>query len=60
LGVINLEVKGEENKSKLIYTDDDFKRILSFIKNIKFGSVTLVIQDGTIIQIETNEKIRVK
>lgn len=28
------------------------------LQNMKFGSVTLVIQDGKIIQIEKNEKIR--
>jgi len=28
------------------------------LKTMKFGSVTLVVQDGKIIQIEKNEKIR--
>jgi hypothetical protein len=28
------------------------------LNTMKFGSVTLVIQDGKIIQIEKNEKIR--
>ncbi len=30
------------------------------ISDIKFGSVTLIIQDGVLIQIEKNEKIRFK
>lgn len=33
------------------------KRLLS---NIRYGSITLVIQDGKIIQIESQEKIRLK
>ncbi|MEM5594968.1 YezD family protein [Niallia circulans] len=28
------------------------------LNTMKFGSVTLVVQDGKIIQIEKNEKIR--
>ncbi|MGN8843244.1 MULTISPECIES: YezD family protein [Bacillaceae] len=28
------------------------------LKTMQFGSVTLVVQDGKIIQIEKNEKIR--
>lgn len=34
------------------------KKILQAIKNIKYGSVTIVVQDAHIIQIDTNEKIR--
>ncbi|MBM4762832.1 YezD family protein [Bacillus sp. B15-48] len=30
------------------------------LKNIKFGSVTLVIQDGKVVQIEKNEKVRLQ
>ncbi|MGN0143555.1 MAG: YezD family protein [Clostridium sp.] len=30
------------------------------ISNMKFGSITLIIQDGVLIQIEKNEKIRLK
>ena len=29
------------------------------LNNIKYGSITLVIQDGKVVQIESNEKIRV-
>ena len=36
----------------------EFKKILEYVKSIKFGSVTLQIEDGKIIQIDRNEKIR--
>ena len=37
---------------------EDIKLILEYIKKIKFGSVTVNIQDGKIVQIEKSEKIR--
>ncbi|PLR94863.1 DUF2292 domain-containing protein [Bacillus sp. T33-2] len=30
------------------------------LESIKFGSITLVVQDGKIIQIEKNEKVRLQ
>ncbi|MGL6199620.1 MAG: DUF2292 domain-containing protein [Lachnospiraceae bacterium] len=30
------------------------------IKELKYGSVTIIVQDSKVIQIEKNEKIRVK
>jgi hypothetical protein len=38
--------------------DTDLRQIAEIAAAIKFGSITLVIQDGKIIQIEKNEKIR--
>ncbi|WP_408006483.1 YezD family protein [Pseudalkalibacillus sp. A8] len=35
-------------------------RINEMLKTMKFGSVTLVVQDGKVIQIEKNEKVRIK
>lgn len=35
------------------------QKVLHALKGIRFGTVTLVIQDGRIIQIEKNEKIRI-
>jgi hypothetical protein len=39
-------------------TDDNMNKLLDALKTIKYGSVTLIIQDGIVIQIEKNEKIR--
>ena len=44
---------GETNQLDKVKT-----QLEAILKTMKFGSVTLVIQDGKIIQIEKNEKIR--
>lgn len=41
-------------------SSSDIEKILQMVKTIKYGSITLVIQDGKLIQIETSEKIRLK
>jgi hypothetical protein len=41
-------------------SDKDFERLHKLLDSIKFGSVTLVIQDGKIVQMEKNEKVRLK
>jgi len=35
-------------------------RLREALRDIRFGTVTLVIQDGRVIQIDKNEKIRLK
>ncbi|MDF1508530.1 YezD family protein [Robertmurraya sp. DFI.2.37] len=35
-----------------------FKHLEEMLATMKFGSITLVVQDGKIVQIEKNEKIR--
>ena len=34
------------------------RRIRDTLKEIRYGTVTLVVQDGKVIQIDKNEKIR--
>lgn len=34
------------------------KTVREALKSIRFGTVTLVIQDGLVIQVDKNEKIR--
>lgn len=41
-------------------TDTDMKKIKEFLETIQYGSVTVIVQDGKIIQIEKNEKVRLK
>ncbi|MCM3760418.1 YezD family protein [Alkalihalobacillus oceani] len=36
------------------------ERLRELLSGLKFGSVTLIIQDGKIIQMEKNEKVRLK
>ena len=39
---------------------EEVKKVLQMIETIKYGSVTVIIQDGKIVQIEKNEKLRIK
>ncbi|ATH72129.1 YezD family protein [Bacillus altitudinis] len=40
--------------------EDLVKHMQELIGDMKFGSITLVVQDGQVIQVEKNEKIRLK
>lgn len=35
-----------------------WEKIYTSIRNITYGSITIIVQDGRVIQIEINEKIR--
>lgn len=39
---------------------EEVKKVLQIIETIKYGYVTVMIQDGKIVQIEKNEKLRIK
>ena len=39
-------------------TREDLMKIKAFIESVRFGSVSVIIQDGKIVQIEKNEKMR--
>ena len=45
----------KENQLKEI-----FERLQEMLKTMKYGSITLIVQDGKIIQMERNEKLRIK
>lgn len=47
-----------QRESEKKVSERDLKRIAEYIESIQFGSVSIVIQNGKIIQIEKNEKIR--
>lgn len=47
-------VKLTKNNNLENYTS----KIFELLEHIRYGSITLVIEDGIIIQIETSEKIR--
>jgi hypothetical protein len=42
------------------WTRDLEQKIRAALREIQFGTVTLVIQDGKVIQIDKNEKIRLR
>lgn len=37
-----------------------FEVLENMLKTLKFGSITLVVQDGRIVQIEKSEKVRLQ
>jgi hypothetical protein len=39
-------------------TQEELERIKKLIESVKYGSVNIIIQDGKIVQIDKNEKIR--
>lgn len=46
--------------NKAIIENEKLEEILKMIEKIKYGSITLIIQDGVIVQVDKNEKIRMK
>lgn len=47
----------EENK-KQILDSTNIRKLESILQNVKYGSVTIFMQDGKIVQIEKTEKYR--
>ena len=46
-----------DNKS---ISEENLKKLLDLLKTTQYGSVTLVVQDGVVIQIERNQKLRLR
>jgi hypothetical protein len=51
--------KISEIKTRAI-SEADLKRLIELLNSISYGSVTLIIQEGKIVQMEKNEKLRLK
>ena len=49
-----------EEKDKTTADSPDLKMIADMLKGIRHGSVTIIVQDGKIIQIDKTEKRRIK
>lgn len=47
------------NKSNKGISEENLSKLLEILKAVKYGSVALVIQDGMVVQIEKNEKMRI-
>ncbi len=47
-------------ENKTIISEECLEKMFELLRTIRYGSVTLVVQDGIVIQIERNEKIRFK
>lgn len=48
----------ETNKKKLDHIDVSLKKVKEMIKDLRYGNVILIVQDGKIIQIDKTEKVR--
>ncbi len=46
---------GETNQNEAIFT-----QLKQMLQDMKYGSITLVVQDGKVIQLEKVEKVRLK
>ncbi len=53
-------VVGGNMDRKMKISQEEIKKILEYLETIQYGSVTVVVQDGKIIQIDKNEKIRLR
>lgn len=47
-----------EKEKKTVVTREKLKTIVDQIEETSYGSVSVIIQDNRIVQIEKNEKIR--
>nr|WP_285880837.1 YezD family protein [Neobacillus mesonae] len=47
------QLKNEEREELIAHLE-------KMLESLKFGSITLVVQDGKIVQIEKNEKVRLQ
>ncbi|WP_110113712.1 YezD family protein [Bacillus sp. CGMCC 1.16541] len=37
-----------------------FKNVEKMLEAMRYGSITIVVQDGKVVQLEKNEKVRIK
>jgi hypothetical protein len=49
-----------ERASGAIPSEENYRLLLEYIESVRYGSVLILIQDGKIMQIEKNEKIRLR
>jgi Uncharacterized small protein len=56
MSVNDQKVKSEEST----LNQNEIEKLLNIIKTVRFGSITIIIQEGKIVQIEKNEKLRLK
>jgi hypothetical protein len=54
-----LKLTVKNDKSNIGISNENLEKLKEMLKFIKFGSITLVIQDGVVVQIEKNEKVRI-
>ena len=53
-------MSNEAKRNKENNLEEALAEVRKLVGDIKYGSVTLVVQDGVVVQIERQEKIRIK
>lgn len=53
-----MSTAGEPGASGVKVSSDLWRRLAEALARMRFGQVTLIVQDGRVIQMETTEKIR--
>jgi hypothetical protein len=56
-------MKGAENLGEhdREHADQEYLDILKqMVKEVKYGQIVIVVQDGKVVQIEQNKKVRIK
>lgn len=48
----------EENRQNVALDDETLRQLRERIEHIQYGSVTVVIHGGKVVQLDTNTKIR--
>ncbi|MDR2295859.1 MAG: YezD family protein [Clostridiales Family XIII bacterium] len=46
--------------SGAVLSEENYRLLSEYIESVRYGSVLILIQDGKIMQIEKNEKIRLR
>jgi len=56
-----MSVKNQNLKNEAsTFNQNEIDKLLNVIKTVSYGSVSIIIQEGKIVQIEKNEKLRLK
>lgn len=50
----------QRKDDKSVLDDSHLQTIANMIKDIQYGNVNIIVQDGKIVQMDKTEKIRIK
>lgn len=49
-----------QKNDNIVSANSHMKTIVKMLEDISYGSITIIVQDGKVIQIDKNEKYRIK
>lgn len=50
----------DKHVSEDIISEANLKKVFEYVQSIQFGTITLIIQGGKVVQVEKTEKIKLK